>query len=172
MLMIVIVLLMDIMAIVLFLRDALKPGTFLTMNILQTAFWAGVLIMDVVALFRDDDTGDYKVLGFSVFVLYAHSLHPMYYQPNSDSLSFVGLLIYSMVGYRKAKNAALRGNYAPAHNPAIHVAPPSNPPQYQPQDAYQSQSSAPLHSPYLPPYEAGAAGDYYNQQPMKPAHMV
>lgn len=66
MLFIVIVLLIDILAIVLFLRDALKPGTFLTMNCFQTAFWAGVLIMDLVAIARGASAVG---IGFSVFVL-------------------------------------------------------------------------------------------------------
>jgi hypothetical protein len=66
MLFIVIVLLIDLLAIVLFLRDALKPGTFLTMNCFQTGFWGGVLIMDLVAIGRGANaTG----IGFSVFIL-------------------------------------------------------------------------------------------------------
>lgn len=66
MLFIVIVLLIDILAIVLFLRDALKPATFLTMNCFQTGFWAGVLIMDIVAIGRGASAIG---IGFSVFVL-------------------------------------------------------------------------------------------------------
>lgn len=66
MLLIVIVLLIDILAIILFLRDALKPGTFLIMNSVQTGFWAGVLIMDVVAIARGANAVG---IGFSVFVL-------------------------------------------------------------------------------------------------------
>ena len=95
------------------------------------------------------------------------------------SVTFVGLLIYSAVGYRRAKKAAQRGNYAPAHNPAAptpfgqptvyHNAPP-----YQQNTAYHSQTNAPveLQNQYLPPYQGGAATDYYTQQPVKPAHMV
>lgn len=67
MLLIVIVLLLDLLAIVLFLRDALKPGTFLTMNSFQTGFWAGVLIMDFVAIGRGASAVG---IGFSIFVLY------------------------------------------------------------------------------------------------------
>jgi hypothetical protein len=66
MLFIIIVLLIDILAIILFLRDALKPGTFLTMNCFQTGFWAGVLIMDLVAIGRG---GSAVGIGFSIFVL-------------------------------------------------------------------------------------------------------
>jgi hypothetical protein len=66
MLFIVIVLLIDILAILLFLRDALKPGTFLTMNCFQTAFWGGVLIMDLVAIGQGANAAG---IGFSVFIL-------------------------------------------------------------------------------------------------------
>jgi hypothetical protein len=95
------------------------------------------------------------------------------------SISFVGLLIYSAVGYSRAKKAAQRGQYAPAHNPAA-PQPFGQPPAYQsaiphPQDTrYYSQGQPPveLHNQYLPPYQGGAATDYYQQQPVKPAHMV
>lgn len=70
MLFIVAVLLVDILAIVLFLRDALKPGTFLTMNCFQTGFWLGVLIMDFVAIGRGASAVG---IGFSIFVLYVQS---------------------------------------------------------------------------------------------------
>jgi hypothetical protein len=59
-------LLIDILAILLFLRDALKPGTFLTMNCFQTAFWGGVLIMDLVAIGQGANAAG---IGFSVFIL-------------------------------------------------------------------------------------------------------
>jgi hypothetical protein len=66
MLLIIVVLLLDILAILLFLRDALHPGTFLIMNSIQTGFWAGVLIMDVVAIARGASAVG---IGFSAFVL-------------------------------------------------------------------------------------------------------
>lgn len=66
MLFIVIVLLIDVLAIILFLRDALKPATFLTMNCFQTGFWGGVLILDLVAVARGASS---VAIGFSVFVL-------------------------------------------------------------------------------------------------------
>lgn len=66
MLFIVIVLLIDILAIVLFLRDALKPGTFLMMNCFQTTFWAIVLLMDFVAVGRGANAVG---IGFGIFVL-------------------------------------------------------------------------------------------------------
>jgi hypothetical protein len=94
-------------------------------------------------------------------------------------MTFVGLLIYSAVGYSRAKKAAQRGQYAPAHNPAA-PQPFGQPPQYQNVAPYQqnteyhSQTGAPveLHSQYLPPYQGGAGTEYFNQQPAKPAHMV
>ncbi|KAF9700840.1 hypothetical protein EKO04_001264 [Ascochyta lentis] len=157
---IVICLLIDVLAIVLYMRDALKPSTFLTMNCFQTGFFGGVLIMDLVAVMRGTSAAG---MGFSIFVF----------------LTFVGLLIYSAVGYHRAKKQSQRGNYAAAHNPALPTAyAPSyqNAPPYQQHTAYYPQTTAPVElqsNHYLPPYQAhGATADYYNQQPMKPAHMV
>ncbi|KAJ4336790.1 hypothetical protein N0V87_005183 [Didymella glomerata] len=164
MLFITICLLIDILAIVLFMRDALKPATFLTMNCFQTGFFGGVLIMDLVAIMRGTSAAG---IGFSVFVF----------------LSFLSLLVYSAVGYHRAKKQAQRGHYAAAHNPAMYnpAVPTAYPPQYQvpspyQQTAYHGQTGAPVelqHNQYLPPYQAhDATTDYYNQQPLKPAHMV
>ncbi|KAL1604338.1 hypothetical protein SLS59_004134 [Nothophoma quercina] len=159
MLFIVICLLIDILAIVLFIRDALKPGTFLTMNCFQTGFFGGVLIMDLVAVMRGTSAAG---IGFSIFVF----------------LSFLSLLIYSAVGYHRAKKQAQRGTYAAAHNPAVYnpAVPTPYPPQYQQNTAYYSQTAVPVesqHNHYLPPYQTNSASnDYYTQQPLKPAHMV
>ncbi|KAF2628768.1 hypothetical protein BU25DRAFT_31985 [Macroventuria anomochaeta] len=165
MLFIIICLLIDILAIVLYMRDALKPGTFLTMNCFQTGFFGGVLIMDLVAVMRGTSAAG---VGFSIFVF----------------LTFVSLLVYSAVGYYRAKKQAQRGNYAVAHNPAVYnpamltaYAPQyQGAPPYQQNTAYYPQTAAPIelqHNHYLPPYQAhGATTDYYNQQPLKPAHMV
>jgi hypothetical protein len=154
-------LLIDILAIVLFLRDALKPGTFLTMNCAQTGFWGGVLIMDLVAIMRGSSAAG---IGFSVFVF----------------LSFVGLLVYAAVGYHKEKKQAQRGHYAAAHNPVAPAptayAPPyQNASPYQQDTAYYSQTniSAGLHSQYLPPYQTqGPSTEDFHTQPTKPAHIV
>jgi hypothetical protein len=62
MLLIAICLLIDILAMVLFMRDALKPGTFLTMN----CFFGGICIMEIVAVSRGRSEAG---LGFSIFVL-------------------------------------------------------------------------------------------------------
>lgn len=64
---IIIVLLLDVLAIVLFLRDALKPLNFLIMNCFQTAFWLAVLIMDFVSVGQGSSAVG---IGFSIFVLY------------------------------------------------------------------------------------------------------
>ncbi|KZM28556.1 uncharacterized protein EKO05_0005662 [Ascochyta rabiei] len=156
---IVICLLIDILAIVLFLRDALKPGTFLIMNCFQTGFFGGVLIMDLVAVARGTSS---EGIGGSIFVF----------------LTFVGLLIYSAVGYHRAKKQAQRGNYAVAYNPTVPTAyapPHLDAPPYQLHTAYHSQTAAPVelqNSHYLPPYQAhGATTDSYNQGQMKPAHI-
>ncbi|KAJ4361213.1 hypothetical protein N0V95_002096 [Ascochyta clinopodiicola] len=157
---IVICLLIDVLAIVLFLRDALKPGTFLTMNCFQTGFFGGILISDLVAIVRGTSS---EGIGFSIFVF----------------LTFVGLLIYSAIGYHRAKKQAQRGNYVVAHNPAVSTAyavPHPDAPPHQKHTAYYSQTAAPVelqNSHYLPPYQAhGATNDSYNQGPIKPAHMV
>lgn len=65
-LLVIIVLLLDVLAIILFLRDALKPGTFLTMNCFQTGFWGGALLVNLAAIGRGADAVG---IGFSVVVL-------------------------------------------------------------------------------------------------------
>ncbi len=173
MLFIVIVLLIDVLAILLFLRDGLKPGTFLTMNCFQTGFWAGVLIMDFVAIGQGASAVG---IGFSIFVLYVQSLARSFAALTYLSLTFLGLLIYAIVGYRRAKAEAQRGQYAPAHNPlqsapATQSSPYNSLSEYQQNTAYHSQTQPDMHNQYLPPYQSGAATDYY-QQPVKPAHIV
>jgi len=67
MLLIVIVLLMDVMAILMFLRDGLNPSKFLIMNVVQTSFWVVVLLLNAVAIAREKSSG--SGIGFSIFVL-------------------------------------------------------------------------------------------------------
>jgi len=94
------------------------------------------------------------------------------------SISFVGLLVYSIVGFRRFKKAGQRGQYAPAHNPAA-PAPFGQSLQYQGASPYQQnttynpQAGGPmeLHNNCLPPYQNDPASGYY-QQPVKPVHMV
>jgi hypothetical protein len=95
------------------------------------------------------------------------------------SLTFFATFIYSIVQYRRGKAAVQRGQYAPAHNPAAPApanipSPYSSAPEYQPNTAYHSQTTPPveMHNQYQAPYQNGAAGDYYQQQPVKPAHIV
>jgi len=151
-----IVLLIDILAIILFLRDALKPGTFLIMNCFQTTFWAVILLMNFVAVGRGANAAG---IAFSIFVF----------------LTFVGLLVYSIVGYQRAKKAVQRGQYVPAHNPAVPVpgSTDHNAPPYQQSTAYASPAggATELESHYLPSYHSSAAGDYH-QQSVKAAHVV
>jgi hypothetical protein len=168
-----IVLLIDILAILLFLRDALKPTTFLTMNCFQTSFWGVALILE----FADIGKGGSTVgLGFGIFVLYVQRLVRTFAALTHRSLSYFGLLVYSIIGYRRAKAEAKRGKYAPTHNPfgsapATEASPYNSVPEYQ-NTAYHSQTQpAEMHNQYLPPYQGGTATDYY-QQPVKPAHIV
>ncbi|KAF2649841.1 hypothetical protein K491DRAFT_610012 [Lophiostoma macrostomum CBS 122681] len=159
MLLIIAVLLMDILAILLFLRDGLNPKTFLILNCVQTAFWAAVLILDIVSVARGESGVG---LGFTIFVLF----------------TFVALLIYAIIGYRRQRAQARLGHYAPAHNPAAPVAHGAHPPAYMNAAPYQQNTA------YYPPTGGisqdqfhmqnthGAAGDYYNTQPAKPAHYV
>jgi len=79
--------------------------------------------------------------------------------------------------YTRTKKAAQRGQYAPALNPAVpavYPTPYQNAPPYEQNTEYHSQMGAPAELPgqYLPPYQAGEAGDYYQQQPTKPANIV
>jgi hypothetical protein len=66
-LLIVIVLLIDVLAIVMFLRDALKPVAFLIMNGFQTSFWAVVLVLELAAIGKGAGAAG---IGFTVFILY------------------------------------------------------------------------------------------------------
>jgi hypothetical protein len=70
MLFIVAVLLIDILAIILFLRDALRPGVFLIMNSFQTGFWTGSLIVDIVYIARGRDGVHSAAIAISVFIWY------------------------------------------------------------------------------------------------------
>ncbi|KAF2247936.1 hypothetical protein BU26DRAFT_323713 [Trematosphaeria pertusa] len=165
MLLIIAVLLMDILQILMFLRDSLSPLSFLIMNSVQTAFWAAVLLLDLVSIAKKESNA--TGIGLVVFIF----------------LTFLALLVYAAVGFHRQRQQAKRGHYAPAHNPAMPApnapagvpSPYHAPPVYQQNTAYHSpaHTPAPTHNPYQPPYQAhGAAADYYNEQPAKPAHMV
>lgn len=95
------------------------------------------------------------------------------------SLTFLALLIYAIINYRRAKQQAQRGHYAPAHNPAApHApAPGAHPPAYAnaapyQNTAYYSQTGGPVELQHQPYQSHGAAADYYSTQPTKPAQMV
>ena len=160
MLLIVAVLLMDILSILLFLRDALYPKTFLILNAVQTAFWTGVLILDIAAIARGNSAVG---LGFTIFVLF----------------TFVGLLIYAIRGYMHQKKQSRLGHYAPAHNPAMPAA-GAYPPAYVNAAPYQQQTGygvpPPPNSGFGHVEQHGANADYYGSQPeykpAQPAHMV
>lgn len=149
MLLLVICVLLDVLAILMFARDALKPTTFLIFNVIQTGIWFIVILLDIVAIVRG---ARWSGLIGSIIVF----------------LSFLGLLIYAAIGYRREKANARRGQYAPAVNPANA--------QVQPQQfgytatAYHSQTSGyiqPQPQPQYPP-QAGAVSSYYSpghQQP-------
>jgi hypothetical protein len=171
---VIIVLLLDVLAIILFVRDKLKPGTFLTISSFQTGFWAGVLIVEFVAIGRGASSAG---IWMSVFTLYVYCAAKSAVELTYRSLTFLGLLIYAIVGHRRAKAAAKRGQYAQAHNPSAPA--PLYPqyqstPEYQPNTAYNSHDIPPveMYTQYAPPAQSGAANDYYQQQPVKPAHMV
>ncbi|ORY13050.1 hypothetical protein BCR34DRAFT_536107 [Clohesyomyces aquaticus] len=156
MLLVVAVLLMDVLSIILFARDALNPKTFLIMNVLQTTFWAAVLAIDLVAIARGADSYG---IWFQVIVF----------------VSFLLLLIYASINCHKSRKAAKRGVYAPAHNPLN----PGSAPLYPGAAPYHSNIPAPAYgapphgdaSPQLHQQHHGEAADYY-AQPAKPAQMV
>jgi hypothetical protein len=66
-LLIVIIILMDVMAILMFLRDGLNPKKFLIMNVVQTTLWVVVVLLNVVSIAKDHSSG--SRIGFSIFVL-------------------------------------------------------------------------------------------------------
>ena len=204
MLMIIGVLLLDVLAIILFLKDKLNPTVFLIMNSTQTGFWGGILILDLIAIARGANAvGIALTVGILYVLAPTRASHrktrprspALQFQPllharlmHTSSLSFVGLLIYAAVNYHRARKAAQRGHYAPAHNPAApapqsasygHAAPThhhDNPFSDNHGTAYHSQTQpVELQHNSLPEYvppQHGAAADYYSHQPAKPAHMV
>ncbi|KAF2706963.1 hypothetical protein K504DRAFT_470951 [Pleomassaria siparia CBS 279.74] len=167
MLLIVTVLLMDVMAILMFLRDGLNPTKFLIMNVIQTSFWAAVLLLNVAAIARSRRNG--TGIGFSVFVLF----------------TFIGLLVYAVIGFNKDRKQRSRGNYASAHDPAArpltHDAQEYSVPEYQSNHEFQQNPLYHSSTAYQPPSDTrvdhdspnpqGAAHDYYLQQPERTAHM-
>lgn len=175
-LLIIIVLLLDILQIIMFVRDNLSPGAFLTMNCVQTGFWGGVLLMNLVYIGKEHTSA--AGIGFTVFLLCVS--WPLTVASTlliNHSILFLILLIYAAVGVHRQRKQAKRGNYAPTPNPAIH---PPVPPSYH-ATPLQQQSTA-YHSPmhaggdlgqYQSPYAShGAAADYYAEPATKPAHMV
>ncbi|KAF2735318.1 hypothetical protein EJ04DRAFT_491901 [Polyplosphaeria fusca] len=172
MLLIIAVLLMDVLSIILFLRDSLNVKTFLIINVLQTTFWFVVLILDLVAIARG---GNAAGIAFTVFVL----------------LTFVALLIYGSVQFRRQRKQNKLGQYAPTHNPAAPAGPHGQPlmygnmpapqpPAYQRptspyhQDTSYNSPAHEMHTPYPPQYQNhnhGAAAEFY-QGGVKPASMV
>ncbi|KAF2274691.1 uncharacterized protein EI97DRAFT_502528 [Westerdykella ornata] len=160
MLMTVIVLLLDILAILLFLRDRLTPNTFLVMTSAQTGFWVGVLIMETVAV-----ANGASALGL-IFVLFC-------------LLSFVGLLIYAIVKYRKAKREGKRGQYALAYNPSGAPITPTaghHPPAFMNAAPYREETTYNQTTAYKPQGAEFASQveppAYYYQAPAKPTQMV
>ncbi|KAJ4295503.1 hypothetical protein N0V90_007516 [Kalmusia sp. IMI 367209] len=155
----IIVLLLDVLQIVMFARHNLQPNGFVIMNSVQTGFWGGVVLMDIVEVAKNRQSPRALALVVVMFLLY------------------LALLIYAIIGSRRHRRDANRGHYAPAHNPAAPAAmqtPYSGPMYHQQSTAYhspmhnggdlgQSQSLYPTH---------GEAADYYVDQPAKPAQMV
>ncbi|KAK8219138.1 hypothetical protein IWZ01DRAFT_538664 [Phyllosticta capitalensis] len=92
---------LDIIAVVKHARHNLRPKTFLIFNAVQTLFWAAVLVIDIVSAVRTR-----SALSF-LFALIVFAL-------------FLGLLIYAIVVYRRARRDAARGAYVPTVvNPAL-----------------------------------------------------
>ncbi|USP81424.1 hypothetical protein yc1106_08698 [Curvularia clavata] len=148
MILMVIVLLIDVLNIVLFLRDALQPASFLITTSFQSGFFGGILILEIVSIGRGANPVG---LIFSIIAF----------------LSFFGLQVYAIIKYRRAKAAAQRGHYAPAHNPTTN--PYATP--YAGEPDHNLQSTA-YHSQTYPPVATHGASDDYYQQPMKPAHIA
>ncbi|WYZ40960.1 hypothetical protein EsH8_IV_001301 [Colletotrichum jinshuiense] len=119
-------LILDIVCIVKRSRRTLSPLFFLISNVLQSLVWTVLFILAII--------GGSSAFGFIIaIVVYA---------------SFFGLLIYASVIYHRFRKGTLRGNYAPANNPAAYTG-------GYPSDAHANQPIA-------------YGGGYPNNEPVKP----
>ncbi|KAH7135879.1 hypothetical protein B0J11DRAFT_173827 [Dendryphion nanum] len=150
-LLIVIVLLIDILAILMFVKNKLKPGTFVILNSVGTAFWGVILILEIAAVGTSNGSNGASI-GLAVFIF----------------LSFLGLLIYAAVMYHRERKSRKLGHYAPAHNPA---SPYTNSPYQQQTTAYTPASSDHHDLPEHYTKPSGGGADY-NLQPVRPAQVV
>jgi hypothetical protein len=193
MLLLVICLLLDILAIVMFARGALRAGAFLMFNCVQTGIWLVVVVLEIAAIARKN-TNKSGLIG-SFIVLYAFVSRPGSpgYIANPISASFLGLLIYAIIQFRREKANMKRGHgetLNPAANPASvplvqsqpqqygyaptsGFAPSAQPTHYQP--AQQMPALLPAHVPaHIQPQGAvrphGEANEYYAGAPIPSAH--
>ncbi|KAK3997902.1 pH-response regulator protein palF/prr-3 [Cladorrhinum sp. PSN332] len=92
-------LILDIVCIIKRARRTLSPGFFLGANVSQSLFYTVSFILGMIGARPNAITAVVQVI-----IL----------------LSFLGLLIYASVVFHQYRKGALRGNYAPAHNPESH----------------------------------------------------
>ncbi|KAF2493320.1 hypothetical protein BU16DRAFT_541019 [Lophium mytilinum] len=176
MLLLVICLLLDILAIVMFGRNTLKPGVFLLFNVIQTTFWTVILVLDIVALARPG-VNRVGILGSAIVFL-----------------SFLGLLIYALVIFVRDRKNRKRGHGEsttanPASVPLVQAQPQqygyTQPLQYNPttvpepsryhhpepemMPAPQYKSSYPTTAVELP-VGSGESAEYYSGAPARAAH--
>lgn len=69
MLALILCLLLDILAIVQYAREALHPKTFLNFNLIQSVIWLIIIAMEVGALSRGESASTISGILFSVFIL-------------------------------------------------------------------------------------------------------
>jgi hypothetical protein len=149
MLLIQLVFVTDLVHMLLYSRNKLKPTLFLITNIGQTCCWVGVVILDLVVIAR------------------GKGMRNMFF-PILVSLTFLNALIYAIYVFITHRRDSKLGHYGPINDSAN--VPLNNVQYYQPQagntdTSYQSHTPQPAPvglglQPTAQPH--GAASEYYN----------
>ncbi|KAF2096739.1 hypothetical protein NA57DRAFT_78335 [Rhizodiscina lignyota] len=131
--------LLDIIAIVMFGRNSLRPKTFLIFNVLQTLLWTIMLVLAIIGAARVSGDGGF-ILTLIIFLLY------------------LGLLIYASVVYHRDRKGRKYG-YRQTKNPG----------QLESQSFINNQApyNAPHVEPYRG-VDNHSSGEYYNSAPQQP----
>lgn len=162
---------LDIISIILFMRHSLKPKVMLVFNVIQSAIWLFVIILQIMSVAQGASPAGLivcLVIGYVYFLsLFPPPLSLGSPLTKSCSTSFVVLLVYSSINCHRARKNAKRGNYAPANNPA-------NPPSYgQQTQGFTQPQDQQFHNGAYNPYAAnttyngagyGAPVELQNQQ--------
>ncbi|KAF2812563.1 uncharacterized protein BDZ99DRAFT_474715 [Mytilinidion resinicola] len=176
MLLLIICLLLDIMAMIMFAKHSLKPGAFLLFNVIQTTIWTVILVLDIVALARP---GVNRIGLLGTILVFA---------------SFLALLIYSLVIFIKERKSRKQRGHGesttanPASVPLVQAQPQyghnqslqfnptpiPEPPQYhhpEPERMPAPQYKSTLSTTAVElPATSGESAEYYSGAPVKSAH--